>query len=308
MTQGHEIHSCRVTDAGLEHVSGDPGQTFPYWSFTKTIIAICGLRLAEEGRIALDARLPGQAFTLRQLLNHTAGLPDYSTLKGYHQAVARDEEPWPLDDLLGAAMAQGNLFPPGEGWSYSNVGYMLARDVIEAAAGKPLPSLFREKIANVLGLESVELATERVHFSRICWDAAKGYHPGWVYHGCLTGTAADAARILHGLVTGRLLSRATLEQMLVRYPLGGAIEGRPWTECGYALGVMSGRCGTAGRAIGHSGGGPFCVNAVYHFPDLDNPVTVASFTDGQDEGVAEFAAVRCALGYDRSVHQNDHGL
>lgn len=82
--------------------------------------------------------------------------------------------------------------------------------------------------------------------------------------------------------------------MLVLHPLGGAIEGRPWTECGYALGLMSGRCGVVGRSIGHSGGGPFSANAVYHFPDLDEQVTVASFTDGQNEGVAEFAAVEYA--------------
>ena len=83
--------------------------------------------------------------------------------------------------------------------------------------------------------------------------------------------------------------------MLIRHPLGGAIEGRPWTECGYALGLMSGRCADVGHAIGHSGGGPFCVNAVYHFPDLKRPVTVASFTDGWQEGLAEFAAVQAAL-------------
>jgi hypothetical protein len=52
----------------------------------------------------------------------------------------------------------------------------------------------------------------------------------------------------------------------------------------------------AGRAIGHSGAGPFCVNAVYHFPDASLPVTVATFTDGNEEGRAEFEAVRLAFG------------
>ncbi len=82
--------------------------------------------------------------------------------------------------------------------------------------------------------------------------------------------------------------------MLTAVPVGGAIEGRPWTKCGYGLGLMIGlmigRMGAAGRAIGHSSGGPFSVNAVYHFPDQPRPLTVASFTDGRDEGVAEFAA------------------
>jgi D-alanyl-D-alanine carboxypeptidase len=58
---------------------------------------------------------------------------------------------------------------------------------------------------------------------------------------------------------------------------------------------MIGEMGQAGRAIGHSGGGPGCVNAVYHFPDLPRPVTVAAFTEGTDEGAAEFLAARTAL-------------
>jgi hypothetical protein len=51
----------------------------------------------------------------------------------------------------------------------------------------------------------------------------------------------------------------------------------------------------AGNAIGHSGGGPHSVSAAYHFPDLASPITVASFTDGEDEGVAEIEAVSIAL-------------
>ncbi|MCH2094964.1 MAG: hypothetical protein MK160_07570 [Rhodobacteraceae bacterium] len=72
--------------------------------------------------------------------------------------------------------------------------------------------------------------------------------------------------------------------------LGGPLQGRPWSQCGYALGLMSGSIEGLGRAVGHSGSGPFCASAVYHFPDAKDPVTVASFTDHSDEGLAEFAA------------------
>jgi len=83
--------------------------------------------------------------------------------------------------------------------------------------------------------------------------------------------------------------------MLSAHPLGGEIAGRPWTECGYGLGVMSGKMGRAGRAIGHSGAGPFAVSAVYHFPDSALAVTVAVFTDGTNEARAENEAYRLAL-------------
>lgn len=278
-----ELHSHWIYDDGDAGACGQASALFPYWSFTKTVIAIIALKLVERGVITLDDPLEGKPYSLRQLLNHTAGIADYTSLREYRQAVQNDEEPWPQDVLLRAVEAQGPLFAPGCGWSYSNTGYMLARNYIEARSGQDFSALFHELIHSPLGLEAVSFATTRVDFAPVHWKAATHYHPGWVYHGCLMGTARDAALILHGLFTGKLLQQDTFMQMLAPHPLGGAIEGRPWTECGYGLGVMSGRVGEVGRAIGHSGGGPFCVNAVYHFPDGERPVTVASFTNGHNE-------------------------
>lgn len=291
MKENHQIFSHRIIGPHLDIPQDAGAEIFPYWSFTKTVIAICALRMVEQRRIDLDKHLAGYDFSLRQLLNHSSGLPDYCTLADYRLAVANDETPWSADHLRDATMAQGRLFAPGGGWAYSNLGYMLARDLIEDVAGEAFSRLVRQWVCDALGLDSVELAESPEQFTRVHWDGADRYHPGWVYHGCLIGTAADAARMLHALFTGRLLNAATLEQMLIRHPLGGAIEGRPWTECGYALGLMSGRFGNIGRAIGHSGGGPFSVNAVYHFPDHNGPVTVASFAGGCHEAAAEYAAV-----------------
>ncbi|WAT09128.1 serine hydrolase domain-containing protein [Rouxiella badensis] len=282
---------CSISLSGRRETSALPNARFPYWSFTKTVIAICALKLSEAGVIDLDAPLAGEAFTLRQLLMHTAGLNDYAQIAEYHRDVAANQLPWPRERLLKAVLAQGPLFTPGNGWCYSNVGYMLAREHIEAVSGKPFAHWVAEFISLPLELHSVELATTQAQFATLHWKAAAHYHPGWVYHGCLIGTASDAASILHALFCGKLVSTATREQMLMRYPLGGAIEGRPWTECGYALGLMSGRVADGVRAIGHSGAGPFCVNAVYHFPDSEDPMTVACFTEGSHEGVAEYYAL-----------------
>lgn len=294
-TPGAGVHSCCIDAAGDETHGSDAGLVFPYWSFTKTVIAACALKLAERGVLALDAPLPGRDFSLRQLLHHASGLPDYGTLPAYHDAVARDCEPWTRETLLDAAMTSGRLFAPGTGWAYSNIGYMLAREVIEAVAGQPLASVVRAMIMEPLGLESIELATTRAQFARVGWGAARTYHPGWVYHGCLTGTAADAAQRLRGLLTGKVLGPAMLQQMQRARPLGGALDGRPWTHQGYALGLMAGRFAPAGRMLGHSGGGPFSVCAVYHFPDRPSSVTVACFAEGRDVGVVESAAVAAAL-------------
>lgn len=290
MTPPRRIFTHRITDDGSDSPSVAGSEIFPYWSFTKTALAICALRMVEQGLLSLDMPLAGYDFSLRQLLNHTSGLPDYGALPAYREAVARNEEPWPATRLLEVAMAQGRLFGPGAGWAYSNVGYLLVRDLTEQASGRSFAQNIKLLICDPLGLGSIALASSRQQFGRVLWDGAQSYHPGWVYHGCLTGTAADAARLLHGLFAGRLLGPEMLAQMCQCQPLGGALPGRPWTECGYGLGVMSGSWGAAGRVIGHTGGGPFSVNAVYHFPDMAQPLTVASFTDGQEEGIAEHAA------------------
>ncbi len=171
---------------------------------------------------------------------------------------------------------------------------MLVVEKIEATLEKPLREVIADIVCKPLGLNSIELAETRKQFRRLHWEAATDYDPKWVYHGCLIGNARDAARLLHALMAGDLLQPATMRQMLDARFLGGAIPDRPWTECGYALGLMSGAVKSAGKAIGHSGGGPFSVNAVYHFPDVSDPITVAAFTDGTAEGVAEFATERLA--------------
>ena len=294
--QAEVTHSYWISADGKQGTRGDASLLFPYWSFTKTVIAICALKLHEAGAVDLDNRLDGVPYTLRQLLNHTAGLPDYSALADYHKAVAANEEPWSRDRLLNSALANGLLFTPGSGWSYSNVGYMLAREWMEAAAGQSFSTLVGKLVCSPLDLKSIELATTREQLRRVHWPGGAAYHPGWVYHGCLVGTAEDAARLLNGLAAGALLSAAMLDEMLRSIPLGGALEGRPWTDCGYGLGLMIGSMGAAGRVFGHSGGGPFCSNAVYHFSDHPSPKTVACFSGSTNEGLAEFETAALARG------------
>lgn len=288
-----EHHAFRITPEGEEACAGDMAARFPYWSFTKTVIAICALRLADEGVLGLGDRAGAASCTLRQLLTHRSGLRDYGALPGYHAAVARGDAPWPRDLLVDRALAGGPLFPPGEGWAYSNVGYLFAREYLEARTGMGLGAIIDRLVTRPLGLDSIRLARSRADFADLHWQGASAYDPGWVYHGCLTGTAPDAARLLHHLLRGNLLPPARLAEMRVTHPIGGALSGRPWQTHGYGLGLMSGHMGAAGPAEGHSGGGPFCANAAYHFPDRG--ITVACFTDGPQEGPAETEAARLAL-------------
>ena len=290
-----DIHAVRRSaDGRAEHFARAEG-LFPWWSFTKTVLAIAALRLCEDGVLDLDAPFQHRPYTLRQLLQHRAGVPNYGGLAEYHAAVARGDPAWPRERLLAAVGADMLDYPPGTGWAYSNVGYLFVREAIEAGTASDLDAALRKLVFAPLGLECPRVAMQPADLSDIFWPALHGYDPGWVYHGLVVGTAGDAAAILSALmVPGKLLSAETLAAMLDRHALGGAIPGRPWTSHGYGLGLMIGAMEGAGRAIGHSGGGPHCVNAVYHFPDGDAPVSVAAFTDGNDEGRAEWAAARLA--------------
>lgn len=290
----NQLHAAVIGNDNTLRVLGEASTLFPWWSFTKCALATCALRLSEEGLINLDELQPGKPFTLRQLLQHRAGVPEYGKLRVYQEAVARQDAPWSRERLLEEVRAEQLDFEPGTGWSYSNVGYLFVRDAIELAAGTDLGAALDQFVINPLELTSVKLAAKSSDFDSVPGGSGRDYDPGWVYHGCLLGTPSDAARLLSALFNGRLLKPASVQTMLETCHVCGAIPGRPWTACGYGLGLMSGQVGEAGRAIGHSGAGPFCANAVYYFPDVARPTVVACFTNYSEEGFAESEAVRLA--------------
>lgn len=210
----------------------DPGTALPWWSFTKTVLAIAALRLVEDGRLELDGKRPGKPYTLRQLLQHQAGVPNYGGLEAYHRAIARRETPWSREELLERVSGDALVFEPGTGWQYSNVGYMFVREAIEEATDTTLGEALRMLVFEPIGLTDARLATTVDDFADVYWDELKGYDPGWVFHGCLIGAAPAAARLLHTLFSGALLRRPTLEQMLIRHDLGGSCARSPLDPLG----------------------------------------------------------------------------
>jgi hypothetical protein len=74
------------------------------------------------------------------------------------------------------------------------------------------------------------------------------------------------------------------------WPVDGVAEGRPWRTTAYGLGVMTGTGPENSRVIGHTGGGPGSVIAVYHHPDATPPFSTAAFAPGEDSGRVEAEA------------------
>lgn len=287
-----EMVTAAVVDGTV--TVGDIGDTpVPWWSFTKTVLAAAALVLVDAGRLTLDRPLAGQRYTLRQLLQHRAGVPDYGALAAYHDAVGRVEPPWPVADLLERVDAHARGAEPGTSWTYSNVGYLLVRQLIEHVDGKEIGEALARLVLKPLGIANAGLARTPDDLIGTRWGNARRYHPGWVYHGLMIGSPAAAALLLDRLLRGDLLSPSSLRAMRESFRLGEPIPGRPWQAPGYGLGLMI-ETTTPPRFMGHTGRGPSSTAGVYHFAAPGAVVTASAFSPCDDPGLVEHRVVDIA--------------
>ena len=136
---------------------------YPWFSMTKVATATATLRLADEGRIDLQApagdyvtalRAPGHRQpTVQDLLSHTAGLANPLPIRWAHRA--QDEPPNPAE-LLDRVMARRRAYryPVGEVARYSNISYLALGQVIAAAAGEPFTDHLQRSVLQPLGMSS----------------------------------------------------------------------------------------------------------------------------------------------------------
>lgn len=268
-----------------------PDAMVPWWSFTKTVLAGAALSLVRDGLIRLDDPVPEGPFTLRQLLRHEAGLADYGELADYHAAVNRNETPWSADEMLQRLDATRLRYAPGDGWRYSNVGYLFVARLIERMTDLALEEVLVQRVFSPLGLSCVRLAQTRADLEGVNMGAASTYDPGWVYHGLLVGPLEDAALCLDRLLVADFLPGSLLQEMQTTRTLGGPIPGRPWVAPGYGLGLMQGKEAGGLTLSGHTGAGPGSVVAVYRSISGDDTASCAVFCEGGDEGTVEAEAV-----------------
>jgi D-alanyl-D-alanine carboxypeptidase len=129
--------------------------------FTATVV----LQLVGEGKIGLDepveTYLPklvrgkgidGRKITVRQLLKHTSGLPDYDEILVGEDYLAVRHTYFEPRQLVDAALAKKALFAPGKGWSYSNTNYVLAGLIVQKVTGRPIGEEITARIIDRIGL------------------------------------------------------------------------------------------------------------------------------------------------------------
>ena len=160
--------------------------------------------------------------------------------------------------------------------------------MIEQVAGAPLDAVLQQAVLAPVGIGLARLAGERADLDFVAMGTAKGYHPGWVYHGLLVGPLHEAALLLDRLFGGSLLPSAFIREMVTARLVGSAMPGRPWRSPGYGLGVMVEA--DSGEPLGLTGAGPGSTVAVYRQMPSAGPVVIAAFAHGDDQGVVEHTA------------------
>jgi D-alanyl-D-alanine carboxypeptidase len=249
---------------------GDVDAPFVVYSLTKSLIAAAFLALADQGTIDLDssaAALLGDdrvAGSVREILTHTAGIPDYG-LPAYHAAVAsRPSQPWTDDELLTQALANGPDFAPGKGWAYSNTGYLLLRRLLDRHGGLSsfLPSLGLRSAFVAEQLSDLDLAVPAVstligHGEQL---VAGRYHPAWVGH----RTVVASAREIHAFWSRPPAAFLDPSHFI---PVGFDVPGT--VSPSYGLGVQGDVANSRGLVISHGGGGPGYSAAAFAAPAHD---------------------------------------
>jgi D-alanyl-D-alanine carboxypeptidase len=243
-----------VVARGDIEVAGDPEARYPIYSVTKTAVAAAVLLLVRDGAVELGS--------VRGLLDHTSGLRDYGSLPEYHEAVrTRPGTAWDDDEFLARSAAAGPLFAPGDGWAYSNTGYLLLRRRLDEHGGLSafLPRLGLADAAVAERMDDLEVAVPAP--SALLLDGVSDirgvYDPRWVGHRTLVARAGDLVGFWRDLPPEMLEPRTFV-------PIGFDAPGfvRP---C-YGLGVMADLESPLGTIVGHAGGGPGYAAAVFGMP------------------------------------------
>ncbi|MFJ2890810.1 serine hydrolase domain-containing protein [Streptomyces sp. NPDC087305] len=253
-------------------------------SITKTFVSTVILQLEAEGRLSLDDTvatwLPGVVqgngydatrITLRELLNHTSGIFDYTadddfgaayfTKDGFFQHRYDTKTP---ADLVAIAMSHKPDFAPGTSWNYSNTNYVLAGMVIQKATGHSYETEIRRRVINPLHLKATSLPGTRVTVpqpSSRAYSKLAQTPTGPTYDvtelnttiassaGSMISDSSDLDRFYSALLRGELLPPKQLKEMRTTVPAG---DDSGSTRYGLGLTDTTLSCGV--HVWGHEGG------------------------------------------------------
>ena len=245
-------------------------------SNSKTFLAVALLQLVDEGEIDLDASvetyLPGlvhgdgvdgSLITVRQVLQHTSGIPNYTAVMNLDFLSTRHHYVEPRE-LLDLALTQPGT-PPGERWDYSNTNYVVAGLIVQRVTGRPLAEVITDRVIEPLDLRDTYVPERGEETLRERHPL--GYHasepggelqditvldPAWAWGaGDIVSTPSDLNAFFVALMGGELLPPALLAQMQTTVETLPELHGMR-----YGLALMSTPLSCGGVAWGHGGSIP----------------------------------------------------
>ncbi|MGF6888611.1 D-alanyl-D-alanine carboxypeptidase [Nocardia sp. GAS34] len=247
-------------------------------STSKTLVATVVLQLEAEGRLSLDDTvdhwLPavvqgngndGSRIVIRQLLQHTSGihdeLPGYTTPEEYYQQRRDAHSP---EQLVARAMAHAPDFPPGEGWGYSNTGYVLLDMIIQKATGQPARQEIEDRILRPLGLDHTLWMGTSPTLPQPHAQAYQLFGPDSVVNVTdqipvdyqnlsWVTTTQDENDFFRALLAGRLLPTRQLAEMKQTVPVSAEVQ-QLWPGGRYGLGLVERPLSCGGTYWSHEGG------------------------------------------------------
>lgn len=271
-------------------------------SVTKMYTATAVMLLAEDGLIDLDAKISqylpvsvygrvanGTGATVRQLLGHTSGIPDFSGTLAYDLDTFNDPMgSYSPERLLSYVDGQSSIFAPGMGYLYSNTNYLLLAMLMDRLMDVSHANVISERILQPLGLNATYYKNEPGYprppglvnsYQDLAGDGElmnvsdiTTHFTGMFFgHTGLIASSADFAAFIKALLDGQIVGLEALAEM------------QEHTECDcYGLGLHFIET-PYGTGVGH-GGGDFGIRSeVRHFPDSE--ATLVLLMNGGDTGV-----------------------
>jgi CubicO group peptidase (beta-lactamase class C family) len=292
-------------------VPNSPATTFRIASITKQFTAAAVLLLQDRGKVKLDDAVvkhlpdfpkPWAALTVRQLLDHTSGIPSYTDFVDLRSFAKSAQTPRTMAKLSAERKSD---FAPGQGYRYNNTAYVVAGQLIETLSGKTYADFIEQDLLRPHGLTESGYARSDVVIPNLAQgysmdlgravpaqflDMSVPYAGGALY--ASVGDLHRWNRLLYGdsrathTKPGAILSRETLAEMVKpgkqRYGLGIGIEPTPY-----------------GTRYAHTGGMPGVNTILIYEPDTALTIAVLANTDATDSAAIADAVTRYAR--DRSL-------
>ncbi len=245
-------------------------------SIAKAFSGAVTLHLVAQGRLCLNdtigQRLPGMPatwsrVTVREMLNHTSGLPDYTTSKGFAKQATEDPRGYvPPSRIIDWVRKDRLVFRPGSRYAYSNTDNIVVGLIAQRVTGQPYGRLLSRLVFGPARLTQTSFPTHRISLptpfihgysvgpGRSPEDVTTLLSPSGAWaSGAIVSTPLDLGAFLRADLAGRFFGLAQRRQQMRFIPGSSSPAGPGTNSAGLALFRYRTRCGTV---YGHTGNFP----------------------------------------------------